>query len=305
MGRPKGDARAQPSAPPASQPSAAESDVTVRVAELKRLANAAIGALDMQAALRHLDAAVKLAPEEAAHWRNRAYVHEMLGQPAAALSDAQQCLHLAPDSSKGHLRAGRALVGLGRIDEALELLERAVSRDTQDYGLRQALQDAQQQRAAPRAPASNDGSGAASQPELAATASSSDSGGGNGGGGAGASKPLAANPYYYATGSVEQHLPMQPPQRIASGATALQQQEPRPIASGAVQLDLEKKGANSYYYAHARTTDYQVPLVPKKIAADGSLTPWQPTAVGDSETVSPVGAPPQGDLTRREAQQSR
>ena len=72
-------------------------------------------------------------------------MHETLGQPSAALSDAQQCLKLAPDSSKGHLRAGRALIGLGRIDEALEVLERAVARDTQDYGLRQALQDAQDQ----------------------------------------------------------------------------------------------------------------------------------------------------------------
>lgn len=273
--------------------------MTTRATELKRLANAAIGALDMQAALRHLDAAITLAPEEAALWINRAYVHETLGQPSAALSDAQQCLKLAPDSSKGHLRAGRALIGLGRIDEALELLERAVARDTQDYGLRQALQDAQEQRAAPRSPAATDGGDTALRAELAASAaSSSDSGGGSGG--ASASKPLAANPYYYATGSVEQHLPLQPPQRIGSGTAAAPQPEPRPIASGAVQHDLERKGADSYYYAHARTTDYQVPLVPKKIAADGSLTPWKPQGQAQQATASGPAAssesevPPEG-----------
>ena len=294
MGRPKGEARPQPSAPPPSQPPAAEADVAARAAELKRLANTAIGALDMQAALRHLDAAIKLAPEEAALWSNRAYVHETLGQPAAALSDAQRCLKLAPDSSKGHLRAGRALVGLGRIAEALELLERAVARDPQDYGLRQALQDAQQQRAAPRAPAATtDGGCAAPQAELAAAAaaaSSSDSGSRCD---ASAYKPLAANPYYYATGSVEQHLPMQPPQRIGSGTAAAPQPEPRPIASGAVQRDLERKGEDSYYYAHARTTDYRVPLVPKKIAADGSLTPWQPTCTSAASSAESA-APPAG-----------
>lgn len=33
-------------------------------------------------------------------------------------------------------------------------------------------------------------------------------------------------------------------------------------------------GSDSYYYAHDRKTDFTVPTVPKKLNADGSLTPW-------------------------------
>ena len=263
MGRPKGTVVA--AAASSSSPSEA-AQAPNRAEELKRLANAAIGRFDFEEALRLLDDAISLEPEQAALWSNRAYVHESLKQPAKALSDAQHCLKLAPDMPKGQLRAARALMALGRVEEALPMLERAVAQWPQEYSLRQALQEATElQRAG--AGASPGPSSAAAEPPAAAA--------GDGGGGDD-HRPLASNPYYYATGRVEAHLPLQPPQRLSAPPAA--EATPAPVASGAIQRDIERKGSDSYYYAHARTTDYQVPLVPQKISADGSLTPWEPPA---------------------------
>ena len=51
-----------------------------------------------------------------------------------------------------------------------------------------------------------------------------------------------------------------------------------PVASGAasghVRDDIDRKGSDSYYYAHDRKTDFTVPTVPKKLNPDGSMTPW-------------------------------
>ena len=74
------------------------------------------------------------------------------------------------------------------------------------------------------------------------------------------------------------------PPRISSSVTA---PAATPISSGAVQHDIDRKGSDSYYYAHARNTDYQVPTVPKKIAADGSLTPWRPEPAGPAHIGPP------------------
>ena len=48
-------------------------------------------------------------------------------------------------------------------------------------------------------------------------------------------------------------------------------------AKGHLKDDLERKGSDSYYYAHDRKTDFTVPTVPKKLNPDGSMTPWDGT----------------------------
>ena len=137
MGRPKGTALPSP-AP--SEPAAAPVDPVARSSELNKLANAAIGQFKMEQALEHLDQALALAPLRASLWSNRAFVYESLKQPIRALSDAQECLRLEPGMPKGQLRAARALLSLGRAEEARALLEGAQS--SQDPALRQALHGA-------------------------------------------------------------------------------------------------------------------------------------------------------------------
>ena len=262
MGRPKGTALPSP-AP--SQPAAAPVDPVARSNELNKLANAAIGQFKMEQALEHLDQALDIAPLRASLWSNRAFVYESLKQPIRALSDAQECLRLEPGMPKGQLRAARALLSLGRAEEARALLEGAQS--SQDPALRQALQEAlehcsrsQGQPCAAGAAGPSAASGGQSLPAAAAAPSGELPG---------------SSPYYYWAHPVDTRLPPKPPQRIvapAAGAAAPQ----TPVAAGAIQRDIEKRGSDSYYYAHARTTTVFVPPIPHKICADGSLTPWEP-----------------------------
>ena len=46
------------------------------------------------------------------------------------------------------------------------------------------------------------------------------------------------------------------------------------VANGAIREDIDRKGSDSYYYAHDRNIDYTVPTVPMRLNPDGSLTPW-------------------------------
>ena len=102
--------------------------MSARVEELKRGANAAVSRLEFSLALAHLDEAIALSPSAALLFSNRAYVHEMLQQPERALSDAERSVQLAPEYAKGHLRRGRALIALGRFDDASERLQLAAQR---------------------------------------------------------------------------------------------------------------------------------------------------------------------------------
>ena len=267
MGRPKGtDLRS----PTASQPAAAPVDPLARSSELNKLANAAIGQFKMEQALEHLDQALALAPLQASLWSNRAFVFESLKQPARALSDAQECLRLEPGMPKGQLRAARALLSLGRAEEARALLEGTQS--LQDPSLRHALQEAlehcsgsQGQQCAAGAAGPSEAECGQSLPAAAAADACAADG-----------ELPGSSPYYYWAHPVDTPLPPKPPQRIlapAAGTAAPQ----TPIAAGAIQRDIEKRGSDSYYYAHARTTTVFVPPVPHKISADGSHTPWEPS----------------------------
>lgn len=234
--------------------------MAARANELKDLANKAVVKSDFAAAVALLTEAIALAPEMDALWSNRAFAHSALGQHTNALADARECIARAPRSAKGPLRAGRALVELHRADEAVALLRDASAAFPQDYGLQEALADALARAAS--------ASSVAVAPEPAGSTASCASGAAEG------ASAMGSAYYYAAVPASQRTLPVQPPQRIErSGATPT---AAGAIAtSGAVAHDIERKGAdNSYYYAHARRTDYTVPTVPQKLNADGSLTPW-------------------------------
>jgi hypothetical protein len=85
------------------------------------------------------------------------------------------------------------------------------------------------------------------------------------------SKARSTGYYYAAVPTSERVLPTVAPVRIDRPVAAVS------AADGAIQRDIDRKGADvSYYYAHARVKDYHVPVVPKRIDADGKLTPWSP-----------------------------
>ena len=235
--------------------------------ELKTKANQCVAKSDFAGAVQALTEALALTPNAKDLWSNRAFAYSSLGRHQDALNDAKQCVKLAPTFSKGYLRAGRALIALGRCDDAADLLEDAYDKMPQDYSLKEALADAE-------AAAANAASGSSANPAAAATplspssASSKDAAnsGKNVDGG------LNSSYYYAAVGAADRKLPMNAPPKIEP--QRIDPVKVNGVASGHVKEDIERKGSDSYYYAHDRKTDFTVPTVPKKINADGSMTPY-------------------------------
>ena len=94
--------------------------------ELQQKANMAVAKGDMVGAVRFLTEAISIDAGMDSLFSNRAYAYAGLGRHEDALRDAQTCIDLNPASSKGYLRAGRALVALGRAKEASLMLDEAV-----------------------------------------------------------------------------------------------------------------------------------------------------------------------------------
>ena len=235
--------------------------------DLKALANACVAKSDFSGAVKHLTEAISLRPNGKELWANRAFAWSNLGRHEDALTDAQQCMRLAPTFSKGYLRAGRALVSLGRPGQAADLLEDAYDKMPQDYALKEALDDAISAESNPsNAPCAMTAAAAAASQPGASSALPAEPGSVGGGGG------LQSSYYYAAVPAAQRQLPVDAPPRIdpvgsSDAAEAV-------AASGHVREDIERKGSDSYYYAHDRKTDFTVPTVPKKINPDGSMTAW-------------------------------
>lgn len=142
-------------------------DAVARAEELKQLALKLVAKSDFAGAVKSLTEAIGLRPSVKELWSNRAFAWSSLGKHTEALADAQQCIAIAPGFSKGYLRAGRALIALGRCEEAAALLEDAAEKMPQDYALMEALDDAMRPDAGSGAAVASAGSSA---PPTTATA---------------------------------------------------------------------------------------------------------------------------------------
>ena len=204
---------------------------------LLKLANACVGKSDFAGAVKHLTEAVNIAPDNKDLRANRAFAWSALGRHDEALTDAKHCIAIAPTFSKGYLRAGRALIAVGRIEDAATLLEDATEKMPQDYALQEALEDALAKLAAPPpaggAASTSIGPGPAAADGGGGGSSSSSSKAGEGG--------LASSYYYAAVPASERKLPVAAPQRIdpASAAAAAA------VANGHVREDIDKKGKHA------------------------------------------------------------
>jgi len=233
----------------------------VRADVLKAAANKSLMKNDLAAALKQLNEAIGLASSMSVLWSNRAYIHELRQAHDLALSDARQCIALSPGFAKGYLRAAKALTALGKSDEACEMLSGAMATFPQDYSLIEAFNEATAQ-------GGSVPGGVAASEAAALKAPEADRQRGSAG--------LSSSYYYAAVPASQRKQPVDSPQLIASGSAAPVPIEKAVAASGAVKADIDQKGDDSYYYAHARTKDYHVPTVPKRIEADGTLRPWAP-----------------------------
>ena len=87
-------------------------------------------------------------------YSNRSACYASLSKWTKALADAEKCIELSPkDWSKGYVRLGAALHGLGRIPEAIKAYEKGLDIDPENQVLQQALENLKK-----NAPLSEEGS---------------------------------------------------------------------------------------------------------------------------------------------------
>jgi tetratricopeptide (TPR) repeat protein len=208
--------------------------------DLVRQANACVSKSDFAGAVKHLTDAIGIADTKEVR-ANRAFAWTALGRNEEALTDAKHCIAIAPTFSKGYLRAGRALIALGRLKDAATLLEDAAEKMPQDYALQEALEDALQKL---EAGGGGPGGGAGEVASVSSASMGSVEADGttstpNCGLGASSAGGLSSSYYYAAVPASERKLPVAAPQRIDPQVAATNGSG---VAAGHVREDIERKG---------------------------------------------------------------
>ena len=201
--------------------------------DLVRQANACVSKSDFAGAVKRLTDAIGIADTKEVR-ANRAFAWTALGRNEEALTDAKHCIAIAPTFSKGYLRAGRALIAMGRLEDAATLLEDAAEKMPQDYALQEALEDALQ-----KLKAGGGGPGGGAGEVASVSSASMGSVEADGGLGISSAGGLSSSYYYAAVPASERKLPVAAPQRIDPQVAA---SNGSGVAAGHVREDIERKG---------------------------------------------------------------
>lgn len=78
---------------------------------------------DFDAALGAINRALGLEAEDTTYLAFRAFIYRQLGEGRRALADGMRVMALAPGSDEGYVQTARALALLGRMDEALDVMQ--------------------------------------------------------------------------------------------------------------------------------------------------------------------------------------
>lgn len=87
--------------------------------------------------------AIEEAPEDHTILGNRAAAYHQSGQYDEALTDAEKCIEVKPDWSKGYQRKAMALQAQSKLDEAIEFYEKGVEIDPANAQCKTMLDKAQ------------------------------------------------------------------------------------------------------------------------------------------------------------------
>jgi tetratricopeptide (TPR) repeat protein len=129
----------------------------------KALGNDAFGRGDYTAAVKHFGAAIRLTPKNYVLYSNRSGAHASLGNASEALSDANECIKLAPDWAKGYSRKGAALILKGEYKDAMKAYKAGLAIEPQNAALLKGLEDLRASLREGELPTANDAAGAPSQ----------------------------------------------------------------------------------------------------------------------------------------------
>ena len=91
--------------------------------------NNAFKAKNFNEAISFYTKAVDENPTDHTIFGNRSAAHYSLQQWEQAIEDAQKCIDIKPDWSKGYQRKGMAMEGKGDLEEAIKLYETGIDKD--------------------------------------------------------------------------------------------------------------------------------------------------------------------------------
>ena len=109
--------------------------------QLKAQGNTAFTAGQFEQAAALFTSAIECDAENHVLYSNRSGAYAGLKNYAAALDDADKCIKIKPDWSKGYSRRGAALFFLQRLDEAAAAYEEGLKIEPANALLKQGLQD--------------------------------------------------------------------------------------------------------------------------------------------------------------------
>eukprot|EP00123_Amoebidium_parasiticum_P016888 comp23624_c1_seq1/m.40249 comp23624_c1_seq1/g.40249 ORF comp23624_c1_seq1/g.40249 comp23624_c1_seq1/m.40249 type:complete len:512 (-) comp23624_c1_seq1:543-2078(-) len=88
--------------------------------------------------------AIDMAPTESTYFTNRAAALLMIGRFSDALEDSKMAVSLDANNVKGLHRAGKALMSLGRFDEAVRYFEKVLNKEPHNSFVRKELSSVQE-----------------------------------------------------------------------------------------------------------------------------------------------------------------
>ncbi|CAM9841194.1 unnamed protein product [Pylaiella littoralis] len=114
----------------------AVSDETKAIAEAKKKAgNDAFAKKDLDEALRLYSEAIELDPSSYIYRSNRSACYALQGDHEKAREEAEACIRINPDFTKGYYRLAAAQTDMGEIDAALGTVKAGLSRDPKNGDL--------------------------------------------------------------------------------------------------------------------------------------------------------------------------
>ncbi|KAF8681806.1 hypothetical protein HU200_045244 [Digitaria exilis] len=113
-----------------------------RKAQLKLQGAKAVEQKDYTGALKFYSEAINLDPKDAVLYSNRSFCHVKLGEAHEAFRDANACIRLRPEWTKGYYRKGAALMYLKEYKQACDAFMAGVKLDPTNEEMEQAFWEA-------------------------------------------------------------------------------------------------------------------------------------------------------------------
>eukprot|EP00903_Cladosiphon_okamuranus_P019424 g17859.t1 len=114
----------------------AVSDETRAIAEAKKKAgNDAFAKKDLDEALRLYSEAIELDPSSYIYRSNRSACYSLQGNHEKAKEEAEACIRINPDFTKGYYRLATAQADMGEVNAALDTVKAGLSRDPKNGDL--------------------------------------------------------------------------------------------------------------------------------------------------------------------------